>query len=456
MNLEVVILAAGQGTRMKSRLPKVLHPVAGKPLLQHVIDTASQLEPVAIHIVVGHGADEVRAAIQLPGGHWVEQSDRLGTGHAVQQAMPGVATDSVVLVLYGDVPLIDAATLESLVRQASEAPALLTAILPDSSGYGRILRDDQGALIGVVEEKDADNAQRLIKEINTGVLAAPAAVLNHYLPRVNNDNQQGEYYLPDILGLAAADGKLIESIQTGNELDIQGVNDRLQLNIVEREFQRRQVMALLAEGVYVADAARVDIRGTLVCGSDVSIDVNAVFEGTVRLGDGVTVGPNCVLKDVTVGDGCRIEAMSHLQGATLANGCTVGPYARLRPGTVLATGARVGNFVETKKSTIGAGSKVNHLSYIGDCQMGAGVNIGAGTITCNYDGLNKHQTTMGDRVFVGSNSTLVAPVEIASDGFVAAGSTLTRPVGEKELAVGRGKQRNISGWSRPDSQQGSK
>ncbi len=454
MNLEVIILAAGQGTRMKSCLPKVLHPVAGKSLLQHVVDTAAQLEPAAIHIVVGHGADEVRAAVDAPDARWVEQTERLGTGHAVLQAMPAVAADSVVLVLYGDVPLINAETLGGLVKRASEAPALLTAILPDSSGYGRIIRDEQGALLGVVEEKDADSSQRLIKEINTGVLAAPAADLNHYLPRVNNDNRQGEYYLPDILGLAVADGKPIDSIQTENELDIQGVNDRVQLNTVEREFQRRQVTALLAEGVYVADVSRVDIRGSLVCGSDVSIDINAVFEGTVRLGDGVTIGPNCVLKDVTVGDGCRIEAMSHLQEAQLDTGCTVGPYARLRPGTVLEAGARVGNFVETKKSTIGAGSKVNHLSYIGDCQMGAGVNVGAGTITCNYDGVNKHQTIMGDRVFVGSNSTLVAPVEIASDGFVAAGSTLTRPVGERELAVGRSKQRNISGWKRPDSQQG--
>ena len=407
------------------------------------------MRPVAVHIVVGHGADQVRESVQAPGGHWVVQEERLGTGHAVLQAMPAVQADSTVLVLYGDVPLIGVPMLEQLVERAAVAPALLTAKVADPTGYGRILRNDSGAIEGVVEEKDATDDQKGILEINTGVLAAPAGDLDRYLPKVGKDNRQGEYYLPDILRFAVADGKSVGSSHTTDEMDILGVNDRRQLNAVEREYQRRQAAALLDQGVYLADLARVDIRGKLVCGKDVAIDVNVVFEGDVRLGDGVTVGPNCVLSDVTIGDNCRVEAMSHVQGVTAGAGCSIGPFARLRPGTVLHDGARVGNFVETKKSVIGPGSKVNHLSYIGDCQMGAGVNIGAGTITCNYDGIDKHATVIGDGSFVGSNSTLVAPVEIAGEAFVAAGSTVTRRVGEKELAVGRGKQRNISGWKRP-------
>jgi bifunctional UDP-N-acetylglucosamine pyrophosphorylase/glucosamine-1-phosphate N-acetyltransferase len=454
MNLEVVILAAGQGTRMKSRLPKVLHPLAGRPLLQHVVDTATRLSPTALHIVVGHGADDVRAAIDAPGAQWVEQREQLGTGHAVMQALPGVAAGSVVLILYGDVPLTAEGTLRLLTEHAREAPALLTAVLADPAGYGRILRDDEGLLSGVVEEKDADPVERLIREVNTGVLAAPAADLMRYLPQVGNDNQQGEYYLPDVLSLAVADGKRVNTCLAETELDILGVNDRVQLNTVERELQRRLVTDLLRQGVHVADMARVDIRGSLLCGNDVSIDVNAVFEGEVSLGDGVTIGPNCVLRDVTVGDGTRVEAMSHLQESILGRECSIGPYARLRPGTVLGDGARVGNFVETKKALIGAASKVNHLSYIGDCEIGQGANVGAGTITCNYDGVNKHRTVIGDGAFVGSNSTLVAPVEVSAGAFVAAGSTITRRVGEEELAVSRVKQRNISGWKRPQPESG--
>ena len=449
MNLEVIILAAGQGTRMKSTLPKVLHPVAGRPMLEHVVNTAEQLNPIAVHVVVGHGAQQVQEALAGYALNWVQQEQQLGTGHAVLQAMPAVADDSVVLVVYGDVPLISATTLSSLVDAAHVAPALLTANLVDPDGYGRILRDESGALCGVIEHKDATALQRAIGEINTGVLAAPAADFKDYLPRVGNSNSQNEYYLPDILSLAVADGKLIASCEAESELEILGVNDRVQLSQVEREFQRRLGHQLLREGVSVADPNRLDIRGALHCGKDVRIDVNAVFEGEVTLGDGVSIGPNCVLSDVTVADGTTIHAMSHLQQAQVGADCNVGPYARLRPGTVLAAGARIGNFVETKKANIGAGSKVNHLAYIGNCDMGAGVNIGAGTITCNYDGANKYQTTIGDGVFVGSNSTLVAPLQIAGQGFVGAGSTVTKAIDEGELAVSRARQRNIQGWQRP-------
>jgi bifunctional UDP-N-acetylglucosamine pyrophosphorylase/glucosamine-1-phosphate N-acetyltransferase len=378
------------------------------------------------------------------------QAEQLGTGHAVMQALPAIADDSVVLVLYGDVPLIRKGTLQQLVTKAQSGPALLTATLNNPHGYGRILRDQTGALIGVVEEKDASVEQRLLQEINTGLLAAPARDFKAFLPRVDNQNQQGEYYLPDILRLAVANGKTVASCTAGSELEILGVNDRVQLNQVEREHQRRQAEILMRQGVSIADAMRLDIRGSLSCGNDVFIDINAVFEGQVTLGNGVSVGANCVLCDVSVADGSVIHPMSHVQGAVIGKDCSVGPYARLRPGTVLADGARIGNFVETKKANIGADSKVNHLSYIGDCDMGAEVNIGAGTITCNYDGINKHKTEIGKGVFVGSNSTLVAPLRIEEQGFVAAGSTVTSTVGKDELAVSRARQRNIKGWSRPD------
>lgn len=449
MTLEVIILAAGQGTRMRSSLPKVLHTVAGRPLLQHVVDTASRLQPKAIHVVVGHGGDAVQSALSAYPLQWVEQAERLGTGHAVLQAMPAVDPESTVLVLYGDVPLIEEDSLRALVVRAAIGPALLTARLADPAGYGRVLRDGDGAIQCVVEDKDASDEQRAVDEINTGVLAAPASALNSYLPRVGNENQQGEYYLPDILSLAVAEGVPVASVEAGAEMDVQGVNDRVQLNTVEREYQQRRARALLTAGTNVADIARIDIRGTLECGVDVSIDVGVVFEGKVTLADKVSIGPNCVLKNVSVGLGAVVHAMSHLEDCRLGEGCSVGPFARLRTGTDLADGARIGNFVETKKASIGAGSKVNHLSYVGDCEMGSEVNIGAGTITCNYDGVNKHQTVIGSGSFVGSNSTLVAPVEIAEHGFVAAGSAITKPIGKDELAVGRGKQRNIGGWIRP-------
>ena len=454
MDLEVIILAAGQGTRMKSSLPKVLHKVAGRPLLEHVVIAAQALEPVAIHVVVGHGAKQVEAALASYPLNWVVQEDQLGTGHAVLQAMPGVAQGSTVLVLYGDVPLLGPRTLKNLVDQAQHVPALLTATVDKPSGLGRIIRNDGGELLAVVEEKDATDTQRLIHEVNTGVLAAPAMDLHTYLPQVGSDNKQGEYYLPDILALAVAAGKTVQSCEASSELEILGINDRSQLNQVEREYQRQVADKLMREGVSIADASRLDIRGSLRCAEDVSIDVNVVLEGTVKLGRGVSIGPNCVLIDVTVEEGATIHAFSHLQEAVVAKDCSVGPYARLRPGTVLGEAARVGNFVEVKKSNIGAGSKVNHLSYIGDCEMGSAVNIGAGTITCNYDGVNKSTTDIGDGVFVGSNSTLVAPLTIAQGGFVGAGSTVTKEVGEHDLAVARARQKNIHGWQRPTKQTG--
>ncbi len=449
MTLEVIILAAGQGTRMRSPLPKVLHPVAGRPMLARVVDTARRLHPARIHVVVGHGADAVRAAIPEADLNWVEQAQRLGTGHAVQQALPDVAEGAVVLVLYGDVPLVGVDILQRLAEAAREQPALLTAVLEEPTGYGRILRDSAGQVTGVVEEKDANPEERGIREVNTGLLAAPAPLLRALLPRVGNANRQGEYYLPDILSLHVAGGGVVCAATAASEIEILGVNDRLQLSRVEREFQRRRAEELLREGVDIVDPARFDLRGNLRCGDNVRIDINAVIEGDVELGDNVVVGPNCVLIDCAIQAGTRIRAMSHLENVQVGAECRIGPYARLRPGTVMADHARVGNFVETKKARIGAGSKVNHLSYIGDCEMGDAVNVGAGTITCNYDGVNKHTTEIGDGAFLGSNSTLVAPVEVAAGGFVAAGSTITRAVGADELAVGRGRQRNIAGWQRP-------
>ncbi|TGD72773.1 UDP-N-acetylglucosamine diphosphorylase/glucosamine-1-phosphate N-acetyltransferase [Mangrovimicrobium sediminis] len=454
MNLEVIILAAGQGTRMRSPLPKVLHPVAGQPMLAHVVATARRLQPQAIHVVVGHGAPAVREALPATDLHWVEQAQQLGTGHAVLQALPDVDPASVVLVLYGDVPLIGEQTLSALVAAAHDGPALLTARLADPGGYGRILRGADGAVLGVVEQRDATDEQLAIDEVNTGVIAAPAALLARYLPQVGNANSQGEYYLPDVLGLAVADGIPVAAQLASGELEILGVNDRLQLARVEREYQLRRAQELMREGVAIADPARFDTRGELRCGAGVSIDINCLFEGEVVLGDGVQVGPNCVLKNVRVADGATIHAMSHLEDAEVGAGASVGPFARLRPGTRLARGSRVGNFVETKNAQVGEGSKINHLSYVGDCEMGAGVNIGAGTITCNYDGVSKHRTSLGDDVFIGSNSTLVAPVSVARGGFVAAGSTLTQAVAEGDLAVGRSRQRNISGWRRPGKRGG--
>ncbi len=446
MKLEVIILAAGQGTRMRSALPKVLHPLARQPLLGHVLQTARSLSAARIHVVVGHGAEQVREEFDAPDINWVLQAEQLGTGHAVLQAMPEVASDATVLVLYGDVPLLRSTTLEELV---ASSPALLTAELDDPTGYGRVLRDDAGQLSGVVEHKDATPEQREVREINTGVLAYPAELLAAFLPQVGNANAQGEYYLPDVLAMAVDAGHHVAAQITPDAEEVMGINDRLQLAEAEAIFRRRAAETLMLDGVSLADPARIDMRGSLSCGRDVFIDVNCVFEGDVVLGDGVQIGPNCVLRDVVLGDGVRVEAMSHLDQAEVGARCSVGPFARLRPGTVLEEGARIGNFVETKKARIGTGSKVNHLSYVGDAQLGSEVNVGAGTITCNYDGIAKHLTKMGDGVFVGSNSTLVAPVSIGDNAFVAAGTTLTQDLPASTLGVARAKQRSIENWRSP-------
>ncbi|MEM0953790.1 MAG: bifunctional UDP-N-acetylglucosamine diphosphorylase/glucosamine-1-phosphate N-acetyltransferase GlmU [Pseudomonadota bacterium] len=449
MKLDIIILAAGAGTRMQSSRPKVLHAMGGMPLLQHVINSAWSLSPRACHVVVGHEADQVKQAFAGASLHWVHQDQQLGTGHAVEQALPSIDDDATVLVLYGDVPLVNPDTLKLLLAEAMTGPALLTARVNDPHGYGRIVRTRKGKLVGVVEQRDASAKELLITEINTGILAAPAHHLKQLLPQVSNDNAQGEFYLPDIFSLAIREGIPVATASAPSEIEIMGVNDRVQLNRMEREYQCRLAADLLRQGVAVADTQRLDIRGQLHCGNDVSIDINCLFEGRNQLADGVSIGAHCVLIDCDIGAGTVVQPFSHLQGVTTAAGCSIGPFARLRPQTELAADVRIGNFVETKKSTLGTGSKVNHLSYVGDTEMGEGVNVGAGTITCNYDGSSKHQTTLGDYVFVGSNSTLVAPVSVEDGGFIGAGSTITKHVSKSQLAVSRARQRNLDGWQRP-------
>jgi len=447
--LEVIILAAGQGSRMRSPLPKVLHCLAGKPLVQHVIDLARALNPAQIHVVVGHEAAQVSAAIAASDVQCHEQTEQLGTGHAVSVALPAVSDSATVLVLYGDVPLIGETTLRSLVDAAETGFALLSAVLSDPTGYGRVQRDASGAFVAVVEAKDADAVTRAVSEVNTGVLAGPALQMKQCLAQVTNNNAQGEYYLPDALKVAVSAGEPVSVMSTDDAGSVQGVNDLRQLHQLERQLQVNQAEQLLLSGVSVADTARLDIRGQLTCGVGVSIDVGCVFEGTVVLGDGVSIGPHCVIRDAEIGPGARVEAFCHIEGAQLGTAVAAGPYARLRPGAALDTGSKIGNFVEVKNARLGAGAKANHLAYIGDADIGADSNIGAGTITCNYDGAHKHRTELGDNVFIGSNSTLVAPVVIEAGAFVAAGSTITEAVASEQLAVGRSRQRNIDGWLRP-------
>ena len=447
--LEIIVLAAGKGSRMHSSLPKVLHDLAGRPLLSHVLDTARTLKPRRIHVVVGHGGEQVREQLNHPDLLFHEQIEQLGTGHAVGCALPYCDNASIILVLFGDVPLITSSSLHDLVAAAEQGPAMLAADCPDPSGYGRVITDASGAFVAVVEETDADIRQRSITLVNTGLLAAPGPLLNQLLARIGNDNAQGEYYLPDVLGLARQEGTLVSVATIGDTTEFLGVNDRSQLEQLERALQQRLAGQLLKSGVALRDRQRLDIRGELQCGRDVAIDVNVVFEGRVVLSDGVRVGAHCVLRDVEVGPGTDIQPFCHIEGACIGADCRVGPYARLRPGTHLDQAARVGNFVETKNSRLGKGSKANHLAYLGDTQVGESSNVGAGTITCNYDGLNKYPTVLGDGVFVGSNSTLVAPLELANDSFVAAGSVLTENVAASQLAVGRSRQRNIPGWRRP-------
>ncbi|MBY5962440.1 bifunctional UDP-N-acetylglucosamine diphosphorylase/glucosamine-1-phosphate N-acetyltransferase GlmU [Marinobacter nauticus] len=448
--LHVVILAAGQGSRMKSSLPKVLHPVAGKAMLHHVVDTAKQLGAEKIHTVIGHGADQVRASLEDDSVNWVLQTEQLGTGHAVAQALPALPDDARVLVLYGDVPLTRKDTLETMVADLDERNlALLTVDMDNPHGYGRIVRNEQGLVQAIVEQKDATAEQQQIQEVNTGILAVSARHLKQWLPALSNSNAQGEYYLTDIIAMAVDHGLSVTVSQPLNPFEVQGVNNRMQLAELERWYQRQQAERLMTEGASLADPARIEVRGELTIGNDLWIDVNAVFEGRVRLGNNVVIGPNCVIKDATIADGAEIKANSVIEGAVVGANAQIGPFARLRPGTELAANTKVGNFVETKKAVVGEGSKINHLSYVGDASLGRNVNVGAGTITCNYDGVNKHQTVLGDGVFVGSNTSLVAPVNVAEQATIGAGSTITRDISEGELAVARGKQRNIAGWERP-------
>lgn len=452
-DLHIILLAAGQGTRMRSALPKVLHRVGGLPMLGHVLSAAQAAGAGYCHIVYGHGGDQVRAwqatqptPLDLK---WSHQSEQRGTGHAVNCAAPAVPDEAVMLVAYGDVPLIRSETLQALAAKAEGGLTLVTVNLPVPTGYGRILRDAAGAVIGIVEEADATDDQRTIREVNTGLMAAPARLLKPWLNRLRNDNQKGEFYLTDVVGFAVADGYAVQTVSVQNPEEVEGVNDRGQLARAERVFQARQAQALLQAGVGLADPSRFDLRGQLHAGRDVQIDVGCVFEGVVTLGDGVRIGPYCVIRDVSLAAGTVIESHSVLEGVHTAEDVHVGPFARLRPGTVLARGAKVGNFVETKKTTVGEGSKINHLSYVGDASLGRDVNVGAGTITCNYDGVNKHPTVIGDGAFIGSNSALVAPVSIGADATIGAGSVITKDAPEGQLTVARGKQTSLPAWKRP-------
>jgi len=450
VDLDIVILAAGQGTRMVSDLPKVLHPLAGQPLLRHVIDSALALVPRSLNVVIGHGAERVRASLGDVSANWVVQQAQLGTGHAVQQALPLLARDGTTLILYGDVPLVRESTLRELVAIANEGTlALLTVELDDPSGYGRVLRDAEGRVAAIVEHKDATVAQHAVREVNTGIMALPNAQLHHWLPALGNDNAQGEYYLTDIISMAARSGVGVRPLTASDEQEVAGVNNREQLAVLERAWQARKARELLLAGVTLRDPARFDLRGRLHHGRDVTIDINVIIEGEVELGDYVSIGANCVLRNSRIGTGSTVHPNSLLENAEVDAGCSVGPFARLRPGTRMAEGARVGNFVETKQATIGPHSKINHLSYVGDAELGQHVNVGAGTITCNYDGVNKYRTTIGDGAFIGSNTSLVAPVEVGRNATVGAGSVLTSAVPDETLAVARGRQRNIVGWKRP-------
>jgi len=449
--MEVVILAAGQGKRMRSVLPKVLQPIAGKPMLAHVVDAARALSVQRICVVYGHGGEVVRERLDAPGLAWARQEPQLGTGHAVQQALPHLSDSESALVLYGDVPLIAEATLRRLAEAAGGSRlALLTVELDNPTGYGRILRDGSGRVTRIVEEKDASDAERKVREVNTGILVAPVARLRDWLGRIGNDNAQGEYYLTDIIGLAVADDVEVVTVQPGAAWETLGVNSKLQLAELERLHQNNIARRLLEDGVTLIDPARIDVRGELVCGRDVEIDVNCVFEGRVELADGVRIGANCVLRNAVVGAGSRIAPFSHVEDSTMGEGCVVGPYARTRPGTVLGKEVHVGNFVEIKNSRIEDQSKANHLAYVGDADVGQRVNIGAGTITCNYDGANKFRTVIEDDAFIGSDTQLVAPVRVGRGATLGAGTTLTKDAPPEQLTVSRAKQLSISGWKRPE------
>ena len=447
--LNVVILAAGKGTRMHSNLPKVLHQVADIPLLAHVVNTARSLEPDRILVVHGHGAEAVRQAISGSDLLWVHQAEQLGTGHAVQQAVPELVEDGTTLILFGDVPLIRAETCRQLLKKAEKRLALLTFIKQPPKGYGRIIRGHDGHVLAIVEEKDADEEQRAICEVNSGIMAMPTGRIGGWLSALRNENAQREYYLTDIVALAVQDGTHVESVTTEDEWEVAGVNSKVDLAMVERQFQRMQADRLLAQGVTLRDPQRIDVRGELQIGRDVEIDVGCVFEGRVEIGSHVRIGPYCVIRNAEIGDGAAIAAYTHIEDASIGPDSRIGPYARLRPGTELMRDTHIGNFVEIKNSRIEQGSKVNHLSYIGDSDVGREVNVGAGTITCNYDGANKHRTIIGDHAFIGSDSQLVAPVTVAAGATIGAGSTITKDAPAEALTLSRAKQITIQGWKRP-------
>ncbi len=452
MSVQVIILAAGKGSRMRSKLPKVLQPLASKPLLAHVIDLADGLSATNIATVIGHEAELVKQTFANNAKlTFVEQLEQLGTGHAVMQADQHYADDDTVLILYGDVPLTKPETLQDLLSLVSDSHPLsvLTITLEDSTGYGRIIRDSHHKVMAIIEEKDASTEQKQVKEVNTGIMAVKGLYLRSWLAKLCCENAQGEYYLTDIISLCVADGLQVATTEPTSEIEVLGVNDKQQLQNLERNYQQLLAKQLMAQGVTLVDANRIDIRGELEVGIDVSIDASSIFEGKVSLADNVIIGSHCVIKNAQIGAGTVVEPFSHIEGAVIGKDCKIGPYARIRPDTNLATGVKIGNFVETKKSIIGAGSKINHLSYVGDTEMGTDCNIGAGTITCNYDGVNKHKTVLGDRVFVGSASQLIAPVKLTDNVTIGAGSTIAKDVKEEGLTLSRAKQISIKAWKKP-------
>jgi bifunctional UDP-N-acetylglucosamine pyrophosphorylase/glucosamine-1-phosphate N-acetyltransferase len=449
MALSVIILAAGKGTRMQSSLPKVLHPIAGVPMVQRIINSVEQIGADSVNLVYGHGGEQLKQVITGMHLNWCLQAEQLGTGHAVQQATNNINDEDNVLILVGDAPLIKPQTLQRLLDAKAHADlGLLTVELDDATGMGRIIRDGNN-VVAIVEHKDANEEQRQINEINTGMMVIPGVDLKRWLGSLNNNNAQGEFYLTDVIAMAASEGKQIRAVHPDKQYEVEGVNNRIQLASLERAFQREQADLAMLAGATLADPARFDVRGNLTVGSDVVIDVNLVSQGQVILGDNVKIGANCILIDCVIDAGAVIEANSIIEQAHVGKACTVGPFARLRPGTTMLEGSKVGNFVEMKKTTLGKGSKANHLSYLGDTEVGEKANIGAGTITCNYDGVNKSKTQIGDGAFVGSNSSLVAPVSIGINATIGAGSVVNKSVDDQQLAIARGKQRNIDGWQRP-------